>query len=103
MSTGAKPAEKPAEEFAFVDAQWDLKQSFRRDPLQPAFFAGLKEKRLLGARDTNGRVLFPPHSFSDVTFSTLTELVPVGPEGTIRTLTMIPGGGPKNRPPVLAV
>lgn len=98
------PARPPEESFVFVDAEWRLRQSYRRDPLQRPFFAGLKEKRLLGVRDpASGRVLFPPRGFWDEPYAELSELVPVGPGGVIRTLTRVPGGGPNNRPPQLVV
>jgi uncharacterized OB-fold protein len=101
----AKAPEKPGdEEFVFVDARWDLRQSFRRDALQPAFFQALRERKLLGARDpSNGRVLFPPRAFAEESFSVLSELVPVGPGGIIRTITRLPGGGPNKRPPYCVV
>ena len=99
---GVKP---PEEEFLFVDAAWELRQSYRRDPLQRPFFAGLKEKRLLGVRDpASGRVLFPPRSLWDEPYAELHDLAPVGPGGVIRTLTRVPGGsGPNSRPPQLVV
>ena len=91
----AKPAHPaPEDEFVFVDADWSLKQFYRRDPLQLPFLAGLKEKRLLGVRDhARGLVMFSPRSFAEESFSEMSELVPVGPGGVIRTLTkVVPGG-----------
>lgn len=96
------PVKAPAEEFFFVDAQWSLHQSYRRDPLQAPFFAALKEKRLVGVRDpASGRVLFPPRSFVEESYSVATELVPVGSGGVIRTLTRVPGR--KDGPPLMVV
>ena len=87
----AKPAHSaPEDEFIFVDADWSLKQFYRRDPLQLPFLAGLKEKRLLGVRDhARGLVMFSPRSFAEESFSEMSELVPVGPGGVIRTLTKV--------------
>lgn len=101
----AKSPEKPGEdEFVFVDAQWNLRQSFRRDPLQRQFFKGLQDRKLLGARDhLNNRTLFPPRGFAEESFSVLDDLVPVGPGGVIRTITRLPGGGPNKRPPYYVV
>ena len=94
----------PEDEFVFVDAEWSLKQSFRRDPLQMPFLAGLKEKRLLGVRDpVRNLVMFPPRSFAEESFSEMSELVPVGPGGVIRTLTRVIPGGKEPRPPFLVV
>jgi uncharacterized OB-fold protein len=100
-----RPASSPADdEFVFIDAQWNLRQSFRRDPLQRQFFDGLRSRRLLGARDPASlRVLFPPRGFAEETFSAISELVPVGPGGVIRTITRLPGGGPNKRPPYYVV
>lgn len=95
---------RAADEFVFVDAEWKLKQRYRRDPLQARFFQGLKEKRLLGVRDpVRGLVMFPPRSFCEESFSEMTELVPVGPAGIIRTLTRIIPGGKEPRPPFIVV
>jgi len=101
----AKPARSaPEDEFVFVDAAWSLKQSFRRDPLQASFLAGLKAKRLLGVRDpVRGLVMFPPRSFAEESYSDMSDLVPVGPGGVIRTLTKVIPGGKEPRPPFLVV
>ena len=102
LDTASPRSRSPADDFIFVDAHWQLRQSYRQDILQPQFFAALREKRLLGVRDpSNGRVLFPPRSFSEAGFCIMSELVAVGPGGIIRTLTRLPGGGPNNRPAVL--
>jgi uncharacterized OB-fold protein len=92
-------SDRPKDDFVFVDAAWQLRQVFRRDPLRNDFFAGLRDKRLLGVRDpASGRVLFPPRFFSQESYTELAELVPVGPGGAIRTLTRLPGGR-DGRPP----
>lgn len=96
------PAKKPDEDFIFVDGHWSLRQSYRADPLLAPFFAALKEKRLVGVRN-RGRVLFPPRHFAEESFTTSSELVPVGPGGVIRTLTRIVPGGTNPAPPYLVV
>lgn len=88
-NTGSDP-----EDFEFVEASWSFPQIYRADPLLLAFFEGLKQKRLL-AGNAPGRVIFPPTSFCEVSYSEVTELVPVGHEGTIRTFTVLPGTPPK--------
>ena len=99
----SKP-KRAVEDFVFVDAEWSLKQRYRRDPLQAPFFEGLKQKRLLGVRDpVRGLVMFPPRSFADESFSAMSELVPVGPAGTIRTLTRVTPGGKDPKPPFTVV
>jgi len=92
------------EEFQFVDGRWSLRQSYRRDPLLGPFFAGLKEKKLLGVHDpARDLVLFPPRAFAEESFSELHDLVRVGPGGIIRTLTRIVPGGAKPQPAYLVV
>jgi len=100
--TAARSA--PDQEYVYVDAEWSLKQSYRRDPLHLPFLAGLKEKRLLGVRDSvRNLVMFPPRSFAEESFSEMSELVPIGPGGIIRTLTRIVPSGKEPRPPFLVV
>ena len=49
-------------------------------PVVGAFFAGLREQRLLGAPTSSGRVLFPPLEYDPETGEALAaELVEVGP------------------------
>ena len=50
------------------------------------FLTGLRERRILGARGADGRVLVPPLEYDPVTAEPLTELVEVGPTGTVRQL-----------------
>jgi uncharacterized OB-fold protein len=99
----SRPPQPAVEDLTFVDAAWNLRQSYRADPLLAPFFEGLRNRRLLGVRDPGaGRVLFPPRSLSEESFAQLQELVPVGPGGVIRTLTRVPGGK-GGRPPLTVV
>jgi uncharacterized OB-fold protein len=93
---------RPDADFVFVDAEWSLTQRYRQDPLQARFLAALKERRLLGVRDqVRGLIMFPPRGFAEESFSAMTELVPVGPGGIIRTLTRIVPGGKQPKPPYI--
>ena len=93
---------RPGEDLVFVDAEWALIQRYRQDPLQARFLAALKEKRLVGVRDpVRGLVMFPPRSLSEESFSPMTELVPVGPGGIVRTLARIVPAGKQPRPPYI--
>ena len=91
-----KGREDPAD-IEFVEAGWDVPQIYRADPLLLAFFEGLKQKRLLASKVSGegGRVIFPPTAFCEVTYSDVTELVPVGPGGVVRTFTVLPGTASK--------
>lgn len=64
-----------------------LEYPFRRTtgPVIGAFFTGLREGRLIGIKDTNGAVLVPPVEYDPVSGAPLTELVPVGSEGTVES------------------
>lgn len=54
-------------------------------PVIGAFLTGLREQVLVGSKALDGRVIVPPAEFDPVTGDDLTELVEVGPEGTIST------------------
>ena len=99
----SKP-KRAGEDFTFVDAEWSLTQRYRQDPLQAQFLLGLKQQRLLGVRDAaRGLVMFPPRNSFEESFSAMTELVPVGPGGVIRTLTrLVPGGKSPKQPFMVA-
>lgn len=54
-------------------------------PVIGAFLTGLREQVLVGSRARDGRVIVPPAEFDPVTGEDLTELVEVGPGGTVDT------------------
>lgn len=54
-------------------------------PVIGAFLTGLREQVLVGSKAADGRVICPPAEFDPVTGEDLTELVEVGPTGTIAT------------------
>jgi uncharacterized OB-fold protein len=59
-------------------------------PVMGAFLAGLREGKLLGIKGKDGRVLAPPLEYDPETGESLgTELVPVGPEGTVMAWTWV--------------
>lgn len=66
-------------------------------PVVGAFFAGLRERRLLAARTASGRVLFPPLEYDPDTGDALAgELVAVGPEATVESWTWVTALTPKH-------
>lgn len=97
MNAVKERARQDPEDIEFVEGAWDVQQFYRADPLLFPFFEGLKQKRLLAGKVSGeqGRVIFPPTSFCEVSYSKVTELVPVGPSGVIRTFTVLPGVSPK--------
>ncbi|MGV6875649.1 Zn-ribbon domain-containing OB-fold protein [Pseudochelatococcus sp. B33] len=85
----ARPKRPDPEGIVFVDANWDVPQFYRPDPMIARMFESFREKRLLGARVADGsRVIFPPQSYCEITFKPTDRLVDVGPGGIIRTLTI---------------
>ncbi|MDT7795335.1 MAG: uncharacterized protein QOD59_4776 [Mycobacterium sp.] len=56
-------------------------------PLLSQFFTALRERRILGVRGSDGRVLVPPAEYDPVTYQPLTEVVPVASVGTVVSWT----------------
>jgi uncharacterized OB-fold protein len=56
-------------------------------PLLSQFFTTLRERRIVGVRGSDGRVLVPPAEFDPVTYERLTEIVPVSSVGTVLSWT----------------
>ncbi|WP_043263354.1 OB-fold nucleic acid binding domain-containing protein [Streptomyces sp. CT34] len=52
-------------------------------PVQSAFLTGLRERRVLGVRATDGRVVVPPVEYDPVTADEIRDLVEVGTGGTV--------------------
>ncbi|AHC27456.2 DNA-binding protein [Mycolicibacterium neoaurum] len=56
-------------------------------PLLSQFFTALRQRRIVGVRGSDGRVLVPPAEYDPVTYAALTEVVPVGAVGTVQSWT----------------
>lgn len=56
-------------------------------PTLGAFVTGLAQRRILGARASDGRVHAPPFEYDPVTAEPPTDLVEVGPGGTVESWT----------------
>jgi len=70
-------------------------------PLLSQFFTALRERRIVGVRGSDGRVLVPPAEYDPVTYEELTEIVPVSSVGTVVSWTWQPApleGQPLDRP-----
>jgi uncharacterized OB-fold protein len=59
-------------------------------PVLSRFMTGLAERRILGARGSDGRVHVPPPEYDPVTHAPLTELIEVSAVGTVVTWTWQP-------------
>jgi uncharacterized OB-fold protein len=70
-------------------------------PVLSRFMTGLTQRRILGSRGADGKVHVPPAEYDPVTFAPPTELVEVGPAGTVQTWSWQPtpcAGQPLTRP-----
>jgi uncharacterized OB-fold protein len=72
-------------------------------PVVGAFLTGLRERRVLGARDSAGRVVVPPMEYDAATAAPVQadELVPVADEGVVTSWSWNPtprAGQPLDRP-----
>ena len=56
-------------------------------PTLGAFFTALRDRRILGIRGSDGRVLVPPAEYDPVTCERLTQIVPVASAGTVVSWT----------------
>jgi uncharacterized protein len=54
-------------------------------PVIGTFLTGLRDKRIVGVRTSDGRVLVPPAEYDPVTSEDLSELVEVADEGVVTT------------------
>jgi len=59
-------------------------------PTLSQFMTALAGRQILGARAADGRVHAPPFEYDPVTLAPPSELVPVGPGGTVTTWTWVP-------------
>jgi uncharacterized OB-fold protein len=59
-------------------------------PTLSQFMAALANRRILGSRGADGRVHAPPFEYDPVTLAPPTELVPVGPEGSVTSWSWAP-------------
>jgi hypothetical protein len=80
-----------------------LEYPFRRTAgdVQGRFLAGLRDRRVLGIRAIDGRVLCPPAEYDPVTGDELTDMVELASTGTVATWSWEPAprrGQPLDRP-----
>lgn len=70
-------------------------------PVLGTFMTGLRDRRVVGTRGSDGRVHVPPVEYDPVTFAPLTEFVPVSSHGTVTSWTWVRkpvAGQPFDRP-----
>ncbi len=77
------PYEKPLS--APLKLSFDYTRSVR--PLLSQFFTALRERRIIGVRGSDGRVLVSPAEYAPVTYESPAEAVPVSGVGTVVSWT----------------
>lgn len=75
-----KPRIEPA-----LTAPHKVSYTYKRSlgPVLSSFFTGLRAKKILGVRRTDGSVMVPPKEYDPDTGASLTELVPVADTGVV--------------------
>ena len=72
--------------MTLADSTYTLEFPYRRSvgPVVGAFLTGLRDRKVLGIRTANGRVIVPPLEYDPDTGDALDDLVEVGATGTVR-------------------
>ena len=65
-------------------------------PVIGAFLTGLREQVIVGTKTSDGRVLVPPMEYDPATGEAATEMVEVGPGGTVTTWAWVYQPRPKD-------
>jgi hypothetical protein len=83
---------QPLAESAPLRAPLEIEFDYTRSlgPVLSQFMAALAERRILGARGADGRVHAPPFEYDPVSAEPPSELVPVGPDGTVISWSWMP-------------
>lgn len=68
-----------------LTASHSLTYTYKRSlgPVLSQFFTGLRDRRILGIRRSDGSVLVPPKEYDPDTCESLSEMVPVSDAGTV--------------------
>jgi hypothetical protein len=80
-----------------IETKLEFPYSRTLGPVMGAFFMALRDGQLLGIRGKDGRVLAPPLEYDPETGDSLgTEMVPIGPGGTVEAWTWVDDPTPKH-------
>ena len=81
-----------------LTAAHTLEYPYRRSvgPVIGAFFTGLRERRFVGVRAADGRVLVPPVEYDPASGEPLEAIVDVGPGGVVTTWAWVDTPRPKH-------
>lgn len=84
-------------ELRVTETKLEFPYSRSLGPVVGAFLTGLREGKLYGIRARDGRVLVPPLEYDPDSGESLgTDLVPVGPEGTVVAWAWVAEPSPKH-------
>jgi hypothetical protein len=80
-------AQPASPDIGALSAPHELEYTYTRSvgPIIGRFFGALEERRVLGIRTGDGRVLVPPTEYDPETGEALSELVEVGQSGAVTT------------------
>ncbi len=59
-------------------------------PVVGAFLTGLRDGKVVGTKGSGGKVIVPPTEYDPDTGETTSEIVEVGPEGTVTSWSWVP-------------
>jgi uncharacterized OB-fold protein len=81
-----------ADDLIHYSADHVLEYPFVRSvgPVIGAFLTGLRDGKVVGIKGTGGRVIVPPTEFDPETGEETTDVVEVGPEGTVTAWSWVP-------------
>lgn len=81
-----------------LTAAHTLEYPYRRSvgPVLGAFFSALTERKIVGVKARDGRVLVPPVEYDPETGESIDEIVPVGPGGVVTTWAWVEKPRPKH-------
>ena len=87
-----------ADESLIYTAEHVLEYPYVRSvgPVVGAFLTALRDGKVVGIRGSGGRVIVPPTEYDPETGEETTEIVEVGPEGTVTSWSWVPRPKPKH-------
>lgn len=76
-----------AQSSEVLSAPHSLEYAYKRSvgPVLGRFFTELRDRRIVGSKTADGRVLVPPMEYDPSNGAAVDDIVPVGPAGTVTT------------------
>ena len=81
-----------------LSAPHSIEYSYTRSvgPVIGRFLGGLSERKILGIRSADGKVLVPPAEYDPITSEALSDLIEVGQAGVVTTWAWVASPRPKH-------